>query len=149
MFELILTIYYSQDPGTTLTTSKMSWWCGRAGDRYLLSGYVIKNVVFVPRQVTAQLKDVFGVGEANLNEYNGILKGDVAACVALVKKALKFDGNDDASKLFGTRTSNPLRQDGSQAPSFRLSRTETEQSTEDYVEGMLRTAVRSNMPTAT
>ena len=97
------------------------------------------------RHIRAPALDAFGIGDADLSEYNGILESDVQALVHKIKEALKFDGIDDAGKLLGPSQSNPFRSPGSKTPWGRIAQAETRESKHAYVTRTVRSAPRNTM----
>ena len=97
------------------------------------------------RRVRGQTLDAFGLGEDALRESSDIKQTDVDTLVGHLKKALKLDGNDDASKCFTPNSNQPFRR-GSGTPWGDIRKEEQKKSTKDYVEEKLRGCPGNNMP---
>ena len=96
-------------------------------------------------RVRGQTLDAFGLGEDALQESSDIKQTDVDTLVGHLKKALKLDGNDDASKCFTPNSNQPFRR-GSGTPWGDIRKEEQKKSTKDYVEEKLRGCPGNNMP---
>ena len=101
------------------------------------------------RSVKGHALDAFGIAGDGLREYNGIKDTDVLALVKHIENALGFDGNDDASKLY-TRRHQPFKLTNPHGTSVdtpwgKVSAIERSESTQVYVERMLRGCVGNNM----
>ena len=97
------------------------------------------------RGIKAQALDAFGISDSGLDESKDITNGDITGLVNHIKSALGFDGNDDAAKLFSTRSTQPFKT-GTGTPWSAISTTEAQQSTKAFVEEKLRGCVSNNMP---
>ena len=103
------------------------------------------------RHIRTRALEAFGISSHEIREDHPVTEGDVLALVDHIKRALGFDGNDDATKLFTPRSNNPFRTgtetgDG-RSPWTKVRAVEASESTEAYVRRMTRMIPGNDLPT--
>ena len=95
------------------------------------------------RHVKAGALDAFGIGE-EASATSSVKEADVLTLVHHLKQSFRFDGNDDASKLY-IRRSNQFKTAAGATPQTRVAGVELTETRRAYVTRMVRISPRNTM----